>query len=559
MPRPRKIRFQRASGTNLLVLFLVITLGLSLWLGYQAVDAAGSHRRTAEGVLTDYAGMAAVEYSRRIEEGLGRFSRLLFDDIPRGLGRRALDPEEMENDLHYALRSQDCRCEGLREEARFFRIDLQSHRVVLGSEPVPPGQQEELANEVVRHRVANPELRTVVLPLAPGTLSDSAAIVVYRVSRAADSTDAHAYGMVAGAFAFSELFSTWYGRRQLLPATIAAAQPNDSLLQVSVWGPSDLPLFTSPSPFPDVASVRETLDPEFGSMLVQAGIRQDASSHLIIGGLPRSRIPLLLGLMILTIGVGGAALLQLRREGQLARLRDDFISGVSHEFRTPLTQIRVFAELLDGGKLRTEKERKRSTRVIDREARRLTHLVENILQFSTLSRVPSAPGDLEDIHLKAAVGELAEAFGPQAAADRHTIEVSVPTGLRVSAARGGLYRILANLMDNALKYGPEGQTVAVQAVAAGDSVRISVEDEGPGIPLQDRDRIWNPYRRLDRDLAGEVQGSGIGLAVVSQLCSVYGGRAWVEDGGRGGARFIVELPAGDAASEGSDLTLPAVG
>jgi len=276
---------------------------------------------------------------------------------------------------------------------------------------------------------------------------------------------------------------------------------------------------------------------------VQAGIRQDAASHLIIGGLPRSRIPLLLGLMLLTLGVGGAALLQLRRESQLARLQDDFISGVSHEFRTPLTQIRVFAELLDDEKLRTEEERKRSTRVINREARRLTHLVENILQFSRLSRVPMARGELEGIDLETAVEELTEAFGPQAAARQARIERAGPTGLTVSAARGGIYRILANLLDNALKYGPSGQTVEVDAARIGDAIRISVDDEGPGIPPRDRKRVWEPYRRLDRDVSGEVQGSGIGLAVISQLCSAYGGRVWVEAGERGGARFVVEFPA----------------
>ena len=75
-------------------------------------------------------------------------------------------------------------------------------------------------------------------------------------------------------------------------------------------------------------------------------------------------------------------------------------------------------------------------------------------------------------------------------------------------------------------------------------MRISVEDEGPGISPRDRRQIWDPYCRLERDVAGEVRGSGIGLAVVAELCSLYGGEAWVEDGEAGGSRFIVELPAG---------------
>lgn len=543
MSRPRKIRLQRASGTNLLVVFLVVTLGLSLWLGFQALDAARSHRQTAEGVLTDYADIAALEYSRRIEEGVGRFSSLLFDDIPRTLRRSVPDPEVMENDLHYALRSQDCQCGALRGEARYFRVDLRDNTVVQGSDAIPSEISHKLAPTIKSHRNAYPELRTAFVPLPAGALSDLPNVMIYKVSRFPNGQDAYAFGLMAGIDAFEELFTTWYGGRPLLPASIASSQPNDSLLQVSVRGPEDLPIFHSPNPFPDVASEQNTMDSEFGSMVVQAGIRQDAAARLIIGGLPRSRIPFLLGLMALTLGIGAAALVQLRREHRLARLRDDFISGVSHEFRTPLTQIRVFAELLDDEKLRTDEERKRSTRVINREARRLTHLVENILHFSDLNRVPSGAGEIEEIQLATAVAELTEAFEPQSAANQARIQESVPAGLTVLAARGALYRILANLLDNALKYGPAGQTVEISAWRTGARIQIAVEDGGPGIPSRDRERVWESYRRLDRDIAGDVQGSGIGLAVVSQLCSVYDGRAWVEDGEGGGARFVVELPA----------------
>ena len=132
--------------------------------------------------------------------------------------------------------------------------------------------------------------------------------------------------------------------------------------------------------------------------------------------------------------------------------------------------------------------------------------------------------------------------------------MTVTPGLSVLASRGGIYRILANLLDNALKYGPAGQTVGVRAEMNGDAVRISVTDQGPGVPPRDRERIWDPYRRLDRDVSGEVQGSGIGLAVVAELCPAYNGRVWVEGGDDGGARFVVELPAaqGGVAPLGPD-------
>jgi len=492
--------------------------------------------------MADYAGIAVWEYSRHAREKLDYFYRWVFDDIPWTLRRRPPSPEVMANDLSRVLRSERCDCEGLRDRAWFFRIDLQDGSAISDPDTIASAILERLGETVRAHRRSNPDNRTGLLTLDESALLDPPSLVIYLVSTDSEEAERLAYGVVADSDAFGELFLHWYRSAPLLPATVAGAQPRDSLLQVSVRGPTGLPVFESPMPYPGTFSSTDTLEAEYGSLIVEAAIRPDAAPHLIIGGLPRSRIPLLLGLMLLTLGVGGAALVQLRREHQLARLRDDFISGVSHEFRTPLTQIRVFAELLDDEKLTTEEERKRSTRVINREARHLTHLVENILQFSRLSRFPTSLGEMEEIDLEVALGELSEAFGPQAAARNAKIEMTVPPGLTLLAGRGGIYRILANLLDNALKYGPSGQTVDVRAVMTGDAVRISVADQGPGIPPRDRERIWDPYRRLDRDVSGEVQGSGIGLAVVAELCSAYSGRVWVEGGDDGGARFIVEVP-----------------
>jgi signal transduction histidine kinase len=104
--------------------------------------------------------------------------------------------------------------------------------------------------------------------------------------------------------------------------------------------------------------------------------------------------------------------------------------------------------------------------------------------------------------------------------------------------------MMTNLLDNALKYGPEGQTVTVGAKVVGNHVHIRVDDEGPGIGRSDRSRVFEPYRRLDRDVEGQVRGSGLGLAVVAELAERYEGRARVVDSPSGGARFIVELPGG---------------
>jgi two-component system phosphate regulon sensor histidine kinase PhoR len=110
--------------------------------------------------------------------------------------------------------------------------------------------------------------------------------------------------------------------------------------------------------------------------------------------------------------------------------------------------------------------------------------------------------------------------------------------------------VLLNLLDNALKYGPAGQKVILGASTNDAVVRVWLEDEGPGIPEAQRERVWHRYVRLPRDQEGPVAGAGIGLAVVRELVELHGGRAWIEGGTATGARIVIELPAPTEASHG---------
>lgn len=241
----------------------------------------------------------------------------------------------------------------------------------------------------------------------------------------------------------------------------------------------------------------------------------------------------------LTLALFGIAVVQLRRQQELVRLRDDFVSGVSHELRTPLAQIRLFADLLESGRLGDPAQRAKSVRIINEESRRLTYLVENILHFSRgmrdASRLAPAPVDMG-----ALVREVVDGFAPLA----HHVEFAtrVEPGVVARIDRDTFRQVLLNLLDNAAKYGPRGGVVQVGMAVVGFNLRVWVKDGGPGVPREDRARIWEPYRRLDRGADAAVGGSGIGLAVVKDVVDLHGGRAWVEDAPGGGARFIVEIP-----------------
>src|SRR6185312_3673813 len=183
----------------------------------------------------------------------------------------------------------------------------------------------------------------------------------------------------------------------------------------------------------------------------------------------------------------------------------------------------------------------RSAGIIDQEARRLTYLVENVLNFSRgekgANRVSPTPADLDR-----EVAEAIELFAPLARARRSTIVASLGATAAVPLDRDALRQMLLNLLDNAAKYGPPGQTITVGSELAGDRARIWVEDQGPGIPHDDRQRVWEPYVRLGREVESATGGSGIGLSVVRELATLHGGRTRSESAPRGGARLVIELP-----------------
>jgi signal transduction histidine kinase len=284
------------------------------------------------------------------------------------------------------------------------------------------------------------------------------------------------------------------------------------------------------------------LGPEFGDLRLTVTLNPRIASGLLIGGTPPTRGPSALLLFALSAILLAAAVTLIVREYRAIDARSEFVASVSHELRTPLSQILLFTELLRLGRLDDTAERTRALGIIDAEARRLIRLVENILQFSRRPTV--RPLTTESLPLGAHVRDTVDAFGPLAAARKVTIDVEIPATIQVRGERNALRQVLLNLLDNAVKYGPEGQRIRFEARhrVGAPEIELLVDDQGPGIPTADRARIWEGFERLERDDV-PVAGSGIGLAVVRSLVARMGGRTAVADAPTGGARFIITLAA----------------
>jgi signal transduction histidine kinase len=326
----------------------------------------------------------------------------------------------------------------------------------------------------------------------------------------------------------------------LLPPSLVGNVANDSVLSVNITAAATGDtIYRSPGRYPSTYSATDSFPLVASGLLIEVSLRPDLAGQLVIGGLPHSRLPRLLSLLGLTLILLAIATNQVRREQELAAVRADFVASISHELRTPLTQILLFAETLRLGRARSRAERAFAVRVIHQEARRLIHLVENILTFTARQRRP-APPMRERVALGPFVRDVVASFAPLAAARQVRFRTDLVQPLVVQADPAALRQILLNLLENAVKFGPVAQEVTIGCRRAPGGVLLWVEDQGPGVALEHHEAIWKPFIRVQHD-ANQAPGSGLGLAVVRGLAEAHGGRAWIEAPGGGGARFLVLL------------------
>jgi signal transduction histidine kinase len=302
---------------------------------------------------------------------------------------------------------------------------------------------------------------------------------------------------------------------------------------------------TGPGAFRAVASLHPGLVAQVRQNLIGSRDAVPYFKYNSGDGEKRFEIPLEALLPIVALLLALAAGVNLWRERALTRTRRDFVASVSHELRTPLAQIRMFTETLQLKREKDEEERARWLDIISREARRLGDLVENILLFSHID-ADRAKIERERTDLGELIEEIVEGFVPIATGRGMRIVADAPSRIFAMVDPRAMRQIVVNLLDNALKYGPHGQTVMIELERVGTVARLMVTDQGPGIAPEDRSRMWRAFVRLGRD-AGTTGGSGIGLNVVRNLVLLHGASIKVEDAPRGGARFVVELAVSDSA------------
>jgi len=233
----------------------------------------------------------------------------------------------------------------------------------------------------------------------------------------------------------------------------------------------------------------------------------------------------------------------LTRLRQLEGVRQEFVANVSHELRTPLSLIKSAAEtLLDGGSA-DPATLVRFLNIIDKHANRLALLIDDLLLLSTLDsgglRLNRQPLPFRDT-----VQDAIDDLQPRALARDVTLENSVPGALIALADNDRMRQVIFNLLDNAIKYGrPGGRTSIGGRVLPSGRIEITVLDDGPGIPKDAQERIFERFYRVDKARSREQGGTGLGLAIVKHVIQAHGGDVRVESAPGSGSAFIFSLPA----------------
>src|ERR1700733_3116631 len=231
----------------------------------------------------------------------------------------------------------------------------------------------------------------------------------------------------------------------------------------------------------------------------------------------------------------------LTRLKQLERTREEFVANVSHELRTPLSLIKGYVETLLDGARNDPEVAERFLKIIERNAQRLDFLIQDLL---TISALESGQGqlNLQPVAIRPLTEKVFNDLKPPAENKNITLVNHLPE-LVATGDTNRLEQVVANLVDNAIKYGRGHCRVTVGGKKIdGEKIEVFVQDDGPGIPSESLDRVFERFYRVDKARSREQGGTGLGLSIVKHIVQAHGGEVWVKSEPGKGATFFFTLP-----------------
>lgn len=278
----------------------------------------------------------------------------------------------------------------------------------------------------------------------------------------------------------------------------------------------------------EIWGVRTSYGPQPIAEIVSASTRPQQALVIVLA------VAMGLGVFL----VAGAA----AREVRVAELKSNFVASVSHDLKTPLALIQLFAETLELGRVRTPERAQEYYRIINGESKKLTRLIENILDFSRME-AGLRPYRMEPADLSESVSKVLSRMETQFSQGHFVVTPKIEPDLpRILADEGAAEQAIENLIANAMKYSGDNKHIEIEARRANGHIVVSVTDHGIGISRREQGRIFRKFYRVQRELGGGPQGTGLGLAIVDHTMRGHGGYVRVESEPDQGSTFSLYFP-----------------
>ncbi len=521
---------------------MVFVLALLAILTAQTLRAARRHRAIAESMEREWVYFARETFRKRIEANLF----MAMSGALTGVRATASSPPALDAILRAADSVAACKCSPAFQPRYAFSFDVRSRRLLTSAGGPRDGDSSTVTGVALARAFSlarDQPMSPLDMHLVADTIAGSMHTLVFRAIRDVRGAVALIAGIEADSASFiATAITESFDAGRLLPKGVVPDTATQTVVSAAVTTPTGFHLFTQGGTGSGTLTSAMTIAPFMGALTVSVALDPELVHGLLVGGPPDSPVRLLLVLDLLAVALLATMTWFAWRAAVLSRARAAFVASVSHDLRTPLSQVMIAAETMALGRLRTVEECRREAAVILDESKRLLGLIENVLDFSSPRRA-QPPGAVRLASLGVTVRDVITGLEPTASALGMSITLAVDDEIDLPMDAIDMRRALANVIENALKYTRRrNASVAVGVTATASLAEVVVDDDGPGIPAGERDRVFLPYVRLTRDVERDIGGSGIGLTITRDVVARHGGTVRVEGNARGGARVVMAFP-----------------
>ncbi len=515
--------------------FMLILMGINIILLFtfiwQSYHASVNHLRASQNVLRDYAHIAGQQFARKLKGNLGYWA---LHDLRSQVVQANTIPQTSISQ-YFGKSTKELKAKQIKVREGIQSIHLYNSK----DDSLITLHGQELSHfdkKIKPIDFSIIDTFTILHPYKDKGLLTWAFLAINKYEfYVVEFTPNMIYENIVFSFESSDL----------LPKVLNDKISNSKDIKLSLNVKGNNPIFKNGQYFNPYLSAEITMNDDYGNLFegyqIRVAFDEKIAEKLIIGGIPSNQIYKLLLLVVLTLFVLLATFITYRKEQKLANLRSQFVARVSHELRTPLTQIRMFSETLLLNRVANDEEKNRYLDIIHRESKHLSYLIDNILNMHENENNKSSVF-FEFINVLSELEFVVDNFDSICKDRKIDIQLSVDSDLQLKTDKLKFRQIFLNFVDNAIKYGPLGQTIKITAEKSVGKLIIAVCDQGPGIKKSMHKKIWQPYFRLEREDKKAINGTGIGLAITAENLQRIKATCLIKNNNKQGSCFEVSFP-----------------